>query len=336
MPRRSSTPTRRASVAALPRATTTAPARSRCSRGSRRCASAPACTIGSTGPRGLHHLVYEIVDNSVDEALAGYCDAHRRDASSPTAASGSSDDGRGIPVDMHPVEKPIDRRGRAHRPARRRQVRRRRIRGVGRPARRRQLCGQRALPQTADVEVRRQGYVWRQEYADGVPVEPHCTANEPNRPTPARRITFWPNTEIFETVDFDYETLRTRFPADGVPEQGARDRDAPTCGSTEVVEGEVADAPEGRTNVAFKYDRGLVDYVEYLNKASAKKSRSSCIPSPSSRSSPRTRPSSSRSRSPCSGPARVHRERAHVREHDQHARGRHPRRGLPCGDDDGS
>ena len=65
----------------------------------------PGMYIGSTGPRGLHHLVYEIVDNSVDEALAGLLRPHRRDASSPTAASAVADNGRGIPVDIHPVEK---------------------------------------------------------------------------------------------------------------------------------------------------------------------------------------------------------------------------------------
>ena len=105
----------------------------------------PGMYIGSTGARGLHHLIYEVVDNSVDEALAGEADQVEI-VIHPDNSVTVTDNGRGIPVDMHEKEKQPGRRGRAHRPARRRQVRRRRrLQGLRRPARRRRVGRQRAV-----------------------------------------------------------------------------------------------------------------------------------------------------------------------------------------------
>ena len=220
----------------------------------------PGMYIGSTGPRGLHHLVTEIVDNSVDEALAGHCD--RIDVT--VLADGGVrvvDDGRGIPVDIHPVEQrstvevvvtvlhaggKFGGGGYAVSGG---------LHGVGSSV-------VNALSSRLDVEVRRQGHVWRQQYADGVPLAP-LEQGEPDDGT-GTTITFWPNASIFETVEFDYETLRIRFQQMAFLNKGL------TISLTderavEPVEGET-EAAESRRNV-FRYDRGLTDYVEYLNGA---------------------------------------------------------------------
>lgn len=211
----------------------------------------PGMYIGSTGPRGLHHLVYEIVDNSVDEALAGHCD-HITIVILPDGSVTVSDNGRGIPVDEHPVEKKSTVEvvlttlhaggkfggggyavsGGLH--------------GVGSSV-------VNALSEKLDVEVRRQGSTWVQSYRDGVPQGP-LTESGKSAET-GTTISFWPNTQIFETVDFEYETLRTRFQQMAFLNKGLR-----------------IDLEDQRPNSAgrkdtFNYEKGLVDYVEYLNQA---------------------------------------------------------------------
>ena len=211
----------------------------------------PGMYIGSTGPRGLHHLVYEIVDNSVDEALAGHCD-HITIVIMPDGSVTVSDNGRGIPVDEHPVEKKSTVEvvlttlhaggkfggggyavsGGLH--------------GVGSSV-------VNALSEKLDVEVRRQGSTWVQSYRDGVPQGP-LTESGTSAET-GTTISFWPNTQIFETVDFEYETLRTRFQQMAFLNKGLR-----------------IDLEDQRPNSAgrkdtFNYEKGLVDYVEYLNQA---------------------------------------------------------------------
>ena len=211
----------------------------------------PGMYIGSTGPRGLHHLVYEIVDNSVDEALAGHCD-HITIVIMSDGSVTVSDNGRGIPVDEHPVEKKSTVEvvlttlhaggkfggggyavsGGLH--------------GVGSSV-------VNALSEKLDVEVRRQGSTWVQSYRDGVPQGP-LTESGKSAET-GTTISFWPNTQIFETVDFEYETLRTRFQQMAFLNKGLR-----------------IDLEDQRPNSAgrkdtFNYEKGLVDYVEYLNQA---------------------------------------------------------------------
>jgi DNA gyrase subunit B len=224
----------------------------------------PGMYIGSTGPRGLHHLVYEIVDNAVDESLAGYCDA----IDVRILADGGirvADNGRGIPVDIHPVE------GRSTVEVVLTVLHAGGKFGGGGYAVSGGLHGVgssvvNALSHKLDVEVRRQGHVWRQSYTDGVPDAP-LAENEASDTT-GTTIAFWPNADIFETTEFDYETLRTRFQQTAFLNKGLTI--ALTDERTsEPVDGET-EAPEVRENV-FRYDRGLVDYVEYLNKASAKK-----------------------------------------------------------------
>jgi len=212
--------------------------------------------IGSTGPRGLHHLVYEIVDNSVDEALAGYCDT----IGIRILADGAvrvEDNGRGIPVDIHKAEGRstvevvltvlhaggkfggggYSVSGGLH--------------GVGSSV-------VNALSSRLEVEVRRQGHVWRQSFADGVPNAPLEKGEESSET--GTTITFWPSTETFETVEFDYETLRARFQQMAFLNKGLR----LTLADERP---EHADDEGNPVTNTFMYEQGLVDYVAYLNRA---------------------------------------------------------------------
>jgi DNA gyrase subunit B len=215
----------------------------------------PGMYIGSTGPRGLHHLVNEIVDNSVDEALAGYA-THIEVTILPDGAIRVIDDGRGIPVDIHEAEGistvqlvltvlhaggKFGGTGYAVSGG---------LHGVGSSV-------VNALSSRLDVEVRRQGHVWTQSYRDGVPEEPLAEGEESD--DTGTTITFWPNADIFETVEFDYETLRTRFQQMAFLNKGLR-----ISITDERPEEALEDGP--RSDV-FLYERGLVDYVEYLNSA---------------------------------------------------------------------
>jgi DNA gyrase subunit B len=219
----------------------------------------PGMYIGSTGPRGLHHLVYEIVDNAVDEALAGYCDT----IDVRILADGGvrvEDDGRGIPVDIHPVE------GRSTVEVVLTVLHAGGKFGGGGYAVSGGLHGVgssvvNALSQRLHVEVKRQGHVWRQWYENGVPLAP-LQRDEEAEGT-GTTITFWPNAEIFESVDFDYATLRTRFQQYAFLNKGLTIRLTDER-AEEPVEGEV-DRDRIDRSVVFRYERGLVDYVEYLN-----------------------------------------------------------------------
>jgi DNA gyrase subunit B len=208
----------------------------------------PGMYIGSTGPRGLHHLVYEIVDNSVDEALAGHCD----NIDVLITAKGHirvSDNGRGIPVDMHPVEKKpavevvltvlhaggkFGGGGYAVSGG---------LHGVG-------ASVVNALSSTLDVEVHREGHIWRQSYSIGVPDAPLAKGEKTDRT--GTTIEFVPSPEIFETVVFDYETLRQRFQQ--------------MCFLNKGLRINIKDERDGH-NDSYMYEKGLSDYVEYLNSA---------------------------------------------------------------------
>lgn len=228
----------------------------------------PGMYIGSTGPRGLHHLVYEIVDNSVDEALAGYA----TDIDVTILEDGGIrvvDDGRGIPVDIHKTE------GRSTVEVVLTVLHAGGKFGGGGYAVSGGLHGVgssvvNALSSRLEVEVRRQGHVWRQGYKVGVPEAP-LSMDEPSDAT-GTTITFWPSEDIFETVEFDYETLRARFQQYAFLNKGLRitltdlrvghveidPEDTPTTGAITI--------PAQRTD-SFLYERGLVDYVEYLNRS---------------------------------------------------------------------
>ncbi|PDQ35440.1 MAG: DNA topoisomerase (ATP-hydrolyzing) subunit B [Candidatus Lumbricidophila eiseniae] len=224
----------------------------------------PGMYIGSTGPRGLHHLVYEIVDNSVDEALAGYA----TDIDVTILADGGvrvTDNGRGIPVDIHRTE------GRSTVEVVLTVLHAGGKFGGGGYAVSGGLHGVgssvvNALSHRLQVVVRRQGFSWSQSYTVGVPDAP-LAQGEPSDET-GTTITFWPNADIFETVDFDYETLRARFQQMAFLNKGLRivltDLRTETEESENIVSGETESGPRTDT---YLYENGLVDYVEYLNRA---------------------------------------------------------------------
>ncbi len=253
----------------------------------------PGMYIGSTGPRGLHHLVYEIVDNAVDESLAGYADT----IDVTLLADGGvrvKDNGRGIPTDIHPVEKisavelvltqlhaggkfgggGYKVSGGLH--------------GVGSSV-------VNALSTRLKAAVRQKGHVFRMSFTDGVPDGP-LEQQEATDET-GTTITFWANAEIFETVYYDFETIRARMQqmaflnkgltinlVDERIEQPADERDVDLDDLDEdlevVEESSEDDEPQDATagdagagekkkvtakRVSYRYDNGLVDYVNHIN-----------------------------------------------------------------------
>jgi DNA gyrase subunit B len=222
----------------------------------------PGMYIGSTGERGLHHLVWEVVDNSVDEAMAGY--ATKVDVT--LLADGGVrvvDDGRGIPVDMHPVEKKpaveivltslhsggkFDQKSYAVSGG---------LHGVG-------VSVVNALSTALEVEIHRDGTVWRQRYEDSKPVHPLQQGEATRRSGTA--ITFWANPTIFETTRYNLETVARRLQEMAFLNKGLSivlhdERVAEENGSPEDASGSVAQATE-RT---FHYPGGLEDFVRHIN-----------------------------------------------------------------------
>ena len=243
----------------------------------------PGMYIGSTGERGLHHLIWEIVDNAVDEALAGYCD---RIVVTLTAdgAIRVEDNGRGIPTDTAPgQEMPAVTMaltmlhaggkfggggykvsGGLH--------------GVG-------VSVVNALSSHLVVEVKNRGHLWRQSFTIGVPdgeLE-QVRALEPGERT-GTTVTYWASEEIFETTTYSFETITSRFreyaflnkgleivvrderPAADDLARGRRGRDRSTTRSTRPAATRSARARAAASSGVFRYDRGLVDYVEHLNR----------------------------------------------------------------------
>ena len=206
----------------------------------------PGMYIGSTGPRGLHHLVYEIVDNSVDEALAGYC-SEIKVTITKDGWIRVIDNGRGIPVSVHPTEGistvqvvltilhaggKFGGGGYAVSGG---------LHGVG-------ASVVNALSTKLKVQVAREGYLWNQSYQIGVPDAP-LEKGEPADYT-GTTIEFLANPEIFETVEYDYETLRQRFQQ--------------MCFLNKGLRISLNDERNGRSD-SYYYEQGLRDYVEYLN-----------------------------------------------------------------------
>ncbi|RPK94240.1 MULTISPECIES: DNA topoisomerase (ATP-hydrolyzing) subunit B [Streptomyces] len=227
----------------------------------------PGMYIGSTGERGLHHLVQEVVDNSVDEAMAGHADT----IDVTILADGGVrviDNGRGIPVGIVPSEgKPAVEvvltvlhaggkfggggyavSGGLH--------------GVG-------VSVVNALSTRVAVEVRTDGYRWTQDYKLGVPTAP-LAQHEATEET-GTSVTFWADGDIFETTEYSFETLSRRFQEMAFLNKGLtlkltdeRESAKATAGADSV---EAVEVPEEETtrSVTYHYENGIVDFVKYLN-----------------------------------------------------------------------
>ena len=211
----------------------------------------PGMYIGSTGVRGLHHLVYEVVDNSVDEALAGFCTAVSVTIH-PDNSITVADDGRGIPVAMHEKEgRPAVEvvltvlhsggkfgEGQGYKVSGG-------LHGVG-------VSVVNALSERLRVEVRRDGYNWVQDYARGAPQNTlsQGAALAADAPT-GTTITFQPDSEIFESLEYDTRTLEERL--------------RETAFLTRGLKIDLVDERAGGHRVEFCYEGGIEDFVAYLN-----------------------------------------------------------------------
>ncbi|GAA4772296.1 MULTISPECIES: DNA topoisomerase (ATP-hydrolyzing) subunit B [Streptomyces] len=227
----------------------------------------PGMYIGSTGERGLHHLVYEVVDNSVDEALAGHADT----IDVTILADGGVrvvDNGRGIPVDIHPVEKKpavevvltvlhaggkFGGGGYAVSGG---------LHGVG-------VSVVNALSSRVSVEIKRDGYRWTQDYKLGVPTAP--LAQHEQVEDSGTTVTFWADPDVFETTDYSFETLSRRFQEMAFLNKGLtltltdeRESARATMNADDPDAAETAEVQPARS-VTYFYEGGIVDFVKYLN-----------------------------------------------------------------------
>src|SRR4051794_16534447 len=220
----------------------------------------PGMYIGSTGERGLHHLVTEVVDNAVDEAMAGFAShitVTLRDDGSVTVV----DDGRGIPVDVHPGEQRpaievvltvlhaggkfggggYSVSGGLH--------------GVG-------VSVVNALSSRLEAEVLRDGFVWRQQYDHGVPVAPLAKGEATD--ITGTKVAFWADSNIFESVVYSFDTLARRFQEMAFLNRGLTIELIDERSANEELDASEADA----RRVKYYYEGGIADFVRHINNRS--------------------------------------------------------------------
>ena len=229
----------------------------------------PAMYIGDIGEKGLHHLVYEVVDNSIDEALAGHCtdiDVTINEDNSITV----KDNGRGIPTDFHEKEGKsalevvltvLHAGGKFDKGSYKVSGG---LHGVG-------ISVVNALSTRVDIEVRRQGFHWTQTYIDQKPTA-RLLKGKPMEEgeSTGTSVTFWADGKIFETTTYDFEILRNRFQQMAFLNKGLKisltDLREPDQAGDEVS-GEESETEDKFQTVTYQYNDGIKDYVDYLVKS---------------------------------------------------------------------
>jgi DNA gyrase subunit B len=224
----------------------------------------PSMYIGSTSERGLHHLVTEVVDNSVDEALAGFCD-HIEVTLLADGGVRVADNGRGMPVDMHPTQKKptveviltvlhaggkFDGKTYAVSGG---------LHGVG-------VSVVNALSYRLEVEIDRDGYHWSQPYVNAKPAAPLTQGAKTRRR--GTTVTFWADPTIFETTTYSFETIRRRLQEMAFLNKGLTivlrdEREGPVVDEDDAAA--APKAPIGPKEVAYHYAGGIADFVRHLN-----------------------------------------------------------------------
>ncbi len=209
----------------------------------------PAMYIGDVSSRGLHHLVNEVVDNSIDEAMVGYCDKIDVQINKDGSVT-VSDNGRGIPVDMHPVEKRsalevvmtvLHAGGKFDKSSYKVSGG---LHGVG-------VSVVNALSEWLKVEVKRDGKIYFQEYKRGIPVKPVKEIGKTKRGERGTTTTFFPDSEIFKVTDFRFDILTERM------------RELAYLNKTITIN--IKDERNGGEEVSFHFKGGLIEFVKYLD-----------------------------------------------------------------------
>ncbi|PIO08465.1 DNA topoisomerase (ATP-hydrolyzing) subunit B [Candidatus Pacearchaeota archaeon CG10_big_fil_rev_8_21_14_0_10_34_12] len=210
----------------------------------------PSMYIGSTGKEGLHHLVYEVVDNSVDEALAGFCKKIKVFLNKDGSAT-IEDDGRGIPVDIHPQYKvpaselALTKLHAGGKFDKKTYVISGGLHGVG-------ISVVNALSKKLVIEIKRDGKIHHQEFSRGVPKTKLKVIGKVDKEDMGTKVTFWPDEEIFSTVVFDYGFLETRLREVAFLNAGLRIN----------LNDDVKDKKE-----EFFYSGGLIEFIKWINKS---------------------------------------------------------------------
>jgi DNA gyrase subunit B len=211
----------------------------------------PAMYIGDISSRGLHHLVNEVVDNSIDEAMVGYCDKIDVQINKDGSVS-VTDNGRGIPVDMHPVEKRsalevvmtmLHAGGKFDKSSYKVSGG---LHGVG-------VSVVNALSEWLKVEVRREGKIYFQEYKRGIPVKSIKEIGKAKRGESGTKTTFMPDPEIFKATEFRFDTLEERM------------RELAYLNKNITIK--IKDERNGGEEKTFHFKGGLIEFVKYLDSA---------------------------------------------------------------------